>query len=60
MRRSALRVRLDADHPIELFQTEKPPDMFRESVVNFSVSWDCLFLPGGRIAINIMPGTVAM
>jgi hypothetical protein len=34
--------------------------MFRKPIVDFSMPWDWLFLPCNWIAINIVPGTVAM
>jgi hypothetical protein len=42
------------------FQAEKPSNMFRKPIVNFSMPWNWLFLPCHWIAINIVPGTVAM
>ncbi len=45
---------------IELFQAKKPPDMLCEFIVNFSMSWDWLFLTRTWIAINVVPGTVAV
>lgn len=34
--------------------------MFRESVINFSKSWDRLFLARSWIAVDVMLGTVTM
>jgi hypothetical protein len=48
------------DFKKQLFQAEKPSNMFRKPIVNFSMPWDWLFLPCHWIAINIVPGTVAM
>jgi hypothetical protein len=51
---------LSDDFKKQLFQAEKPSNMFRKPIVNFSMPWNRLFLPCHWIAINVVPGTVAM
>jgi hypothetical protein len=34
--------------------------MFREPVINFTMSWDRLFLACCWIAVDVMPGAVTM
>jgi hypothetical protein len=43
-----------------LFQTEKPSDVFREPVINLVMSWDRLFLARCWIAVDVMLGAVTM